>query len=316
MKNNTITDFSVRLLLGLLLGLLPALARLPLGAAWKLGDAIGWLLYQRAKRECRNARINIRTCFADYTRDEQEALVRECMNSLGRTYTESGAVWFRPLHKTLSLITEVENEALLRDARQQGQGLIALTPHLGCWEILGLYLATQGATTILYKAPDNKELQQNLHRLRQKSGATLVAVGRQGIKTVYQALSRGEIVGILPDQIPKGGAGVEADFFNIPAQTLLLVNRLARKTGARVIFGAALRQQDKAVFKIKVLPAPAAIDDVDPRRAARALNEGIEACVDWAPGQYQWNYRRFSGYLADGSKRYHEQNPLAQKKPG
>jgi len=313
LKKNTTSRFSVRLLLGLL----PLLAYLPLAAAWKLGDAIGWLLYHSSRRERRNARINIRSCFPDYTREQQEVLVRESMNSLGRSYTESGAVWFRPLHKTLDLIAEVEGETLLTDAyrKGQGKGVIAITPHMGSWEILGLYLATQGVTSILYKAPANKDVQEILQRLRQKSGATLVAVGRPGIKALYQALCRGEIVGILPDQVPKGGAGVEDGFFDVTAQTMLLVNRLARKTGARVIFGAALRQTDKAGFKVKVLTAPAGIDDVDTQIAATALNRGIEACIALAPGQYQWSYQRFPNYLPDGSKRYHEHNPLAQKKP-
>ena len=101
---------------------------------------------------------------------------------------------------------------------------------------------------------------------------------------------------ILPDQQPKSrrrGAGVFAPFFGVPALTMVLLGRLARKTGAAVVFSFAERLPGNAGYRAHWVEAPAAIADADPVRAAAALNQGVEQCVRICPEQYQWSYKRF-----------------------
>jgi KDO2-lipid IV(A) lauroyltransferase len=42
-----------------------------------------------------------------------------------------------------------------------------------------------------------------------------------------------------------------------------------------------------------VIPAPPAIASMDMVAACRALNEGVEQCIQICPDQYQWVYKRF-----------------------
>ena len=87
---------------------------------------------------------------------------------------------------------------------------------------------------------------------RSRSGVRPVPTDPGGIKALYQALGRGEMVVILPDQQPKArvrGAGVFAPFFGVPALTMVLVGRLARKTGAPVIFSFAERLPGSAGYR-------------------------------------------------------------------
>ncbi|MEO8010440.1 MAG: lipid A biosynthesis acyltransferase, partial [Dokdonella sp.] len=88
--------------------------------------------------------------------------------------------------------------------------------------------------------------------------------------------------------------GVFAPFFGIEALTMVLVPRLAERTGAIVLFAFAERLTDGAGFRIHIVPAPEGIADADLRVACSALNRGIENCVVLAPMQYQWHYKRFS----------------------
>jgi KDO2-lipid IV(A) lauroyltransferase len=74
---------------------------------------------------------------------------------------------------------------------------------------------------------------------------------------------------------------------------MVLVGRLARKTGAAVIFSFAERLPGSAGFRAHWVEAPEGIDDPDPVRAASALNLGVERCVRRCPEQYQWSYKRF-----------------------
>ncbi len=89
------------------------------------------------------------------------------------------------------------------------------------------------------------------------------------------------------------GAGVFAPFFGIPAYTMVLVARLAAKTGSPVVYGFARRLGRGKGFHLHFLPAPPGIDDPDPERAAAALNEGVQRCIEICPSQYQWSYKRF-----------------------
>jgi len=66
----------------------------------------------------------------------------------------------------------------------------------------------------------------------------VVPTDASGIRALYQALGRGEAIAVLPDQQPKeeGSAAVFAPFFGQEALTMTLLSRLARKTGAAVLY--------------------------------------------------------------------------------
>jgi KDO2-lipid IV(A) lauroyltransferase len=129
---------------------------------------------------------------------------------------------------------------------------------------------------------------------RRRSGATLAPITARGIRSLVKGLEAGEYAGILPDQEPRADKGAAfAPLFGMPAWTMVLVNRLVRKSGARVIFMFAERLPAARGFRIHCLPAPDGIDSEDDAVAARALNEGIERCIDVCPEQYLWAYRRF-----------------------
>lgn len=266
------------------------IARLPLGLIHRLGNGVGWITARWPNRQRRNALINIGLCLPHLTTQEQVRLRDRNLQEFGKTYLEIGYLWLRPVDQVLGLVREVRGADLLQ--RQPGRGLIVLSPHIGAWELAGLYLAAQGPTAIFYKP--QKYLDDLILTARRRSGAELAPITPKGIRVLVQALERGDYVGILPDQEPKADKGaVFAPLFGVPAFTMLLVNRLARRTGAPVIFLFAERLGVGVGFRIHCLPAPAGIDSNDDRVAATALNRGIEQCVATCPEQYVWPYKRF-----------------------
>jgi KDO2-lipid IV(A) lauroyltransferase len=74
---------------------------------------------------------------------------------------------------------------------------------------------------------------------------------------------------------------------------MLLFNRLARKTDAKVIFAYAERLSAGNGYHIHYVPADEKVRDEDPVVAATALNNGVESIVRALPSQYQWSYKRF-----------------------
>lgn len=277
------------------------LARLPLGLLHRLGDGVGWVAAHWPNRQRRNALINIGLCLPHLSRSEQLRLRDRNLRELGKTYLEIGYLWLRPVEQVLGLIREVRGGEVLE--RRPGRGLIVLSPHIGAWELAGLYLASQGSTAIFYKP--QKYLDDLILAARRRSGAALAPITAKGIRVLVQALERGDYVGILPDQEPKADKGaVFAPLFGIPAFTMLLVNRLARRTGAPVIFLFAERLGDGEGFRIHCLPAPPGIDSDDDVVAATTLNRGIEQCITTCPEQYIWAYKRFRRRPAGSPKVY------------
>jgi KDO2-lipid IV(A) lauroyltransferase len=270
--------------------ILRALSLLPLLLVRYLGIFVGWLMLVIPNKQRRNALINIRLCYPDLDEEEALAFRRRSLLEYGKTYSEVAYLWMRPAEHVLSLIREVTGSELL--CREDGRGVIVLSPHLGAWELAGLYLSTQGPTTTLYKP--QPELNWLIREVRGRGGAELVPTDPRGIRRLMQALRRGGFVGILPDQEPKAHRGsVFAPFFGIPAFTMLLINRLARKTEARVIFLFAERLPGAKGYRIHCQPAPEGIDAEDDVTGATALNLGIEAAVATCPEQYVWAYKRF-----------------------
>ena len=280
------------MLIRLFTALWQRLGYLPLIGLHAIGVTIGTLYWLLPTRERRTTRINLSLCFPELNPSSSARLCRRHLQHMGRSLMELSAVWFRPLNRVDSLVYDTIGEEHLD--RPSGQGLILLLPHLGCWEIIGLLLPQREQVTSLYRPPRNSELAPLIKQARERSGATLVPTDNQGVKRIYQTLQKGGTTCILPDQQPSSDRGaVFASFFGQPALTMLLVNRLARKTGAKIVIGYAERLSWGRGFRIHYFPAPEGLDHEDPVQAADALNLGLEGAIQECPEQYQWSYKRF-----------------------
>lgn len=277
----------------LITALLRMFATLSLPAAHSIGVIVGWGLILIPNDLRRVSRINIQLCWPELAPPAQRALLRRSLIEAGKTMCEAGALWLWPRERVLGLIRDVSGEEHLRAARAAGQGVILATPHLGAWEIMGLYSSAHYPLTSLYRPPRLAELDTLVRRGRERLGATLVPVDAGGVRALYQALGRGEVVGMLPDQEPGAGNGVFAPLFGIEANTMALLSRLALKTGARVIFCYAERLPRGRGYHVHFVPAPAAVHQAPLMQSVRALNEMVEALVRRCPQQYQWGYKRF-----------------------
>ncbi|MES9991124.1 MAG: lysophospholipid acyltransferase family protein [Candidatus Thiodiazotropha sp.] len=278
-------------------------ANLPLTWSHRIGRLLGRLYTWFPNRERRITEINLRLCFPDMSDKELIELRDQATIEMGATLMELAIIWFAPTKRVLGLIEGISGAELLQ--REKGQGLIILAPHLGCWEIIGLELATHQQVTSLYRPPRNRAYDDVVKQARERSGSELVPTDTSGVKRILASLKSGGVTCMLPDQQPKSDAGaVFAPFFGIPALTMLLTNRLARKTGAKVIFTYAERLSAGRGYHIHYLPADERIMDKDPVVAASALNLAVESIIRRLPSQYQWSYKRFHRQPKGGQSPY------------
>lgn len=277
----------------LLKSLLRMLAWLPLRLAHGLGAGLGLLIYRYGRKTTQITRRNLELCFPELSPEQREALVKASLKETGKSLTELGALWFWRMDQARALIRQISGQDQLDAALAQGRGVIIAAPHLGAWELLGLYLPTLRPTTNLYRPPRLATLDPLLRHVRTRSGAQLVPTDVSGVRALLEGLKRGEITGILPDQDPGFGNGVFTPFFGIPTNTMTLLSRLANKSGAAVFISYAERLPNGAGYRLHFTPAPEDIHSRDTRRSAERLNAVIEAAVRAHPTQYQWSYKRF-----------------------
>ena len=267
---------------------------LPLRALHGAGRLLGWLMRRLNTREYRVAQRNVALCFPELSADAQRGFVHQTLAHTAMGLTELPRLWGRPPAQALALIREVRGGELLRAAVAEDRGVIVAAPHLGQWELLNLYLCTQGPMALLYRRPQHAVWEPLLLEGRGALGAVQVRADAAGVRELYRCLRQKMILGVLPDQRPKGGEGAFAPFFGLPCKSMTLLSRLAHKTGAPVVFGFAERLPRGEGFRLHFLPAPADIADADPANGVAALHRGLEDCVRIAPLQYQWTYKRFS----------------------
>ncbi len=277
----------------LISALLRLFAALPLRWNQRLGAALGWVLAHTPNplRHC--GAVNLQLCLPETTPAERRRLLRHSLIETGKTILEAGPLWHWSAPRIRALMGEASNAEAVDAALAKGKGVILATPHIGSWELGGHYCAARWGITTLYRPPRMAALDGLIRRGRERCGARLVPTDASGVRQLYETLARGGVIGILPDQDPGDSGGVFAPFFGVPANSMLLLGRLARKTGAAVVFGYCERLADSRGFRFHFMPAPAAITDPDPAIAAAAMNRGVEACVRALPEQYQWGYRRF-----------------------
>jgi KDO2-lipid IV(A) lauroyltransferase len=223
------------------------------------------------------------------------SLLRPALIETGKGALELCKIWSGDPQAALGLIREIRGTEHFDAALAAGKGLLIAAPHLGCWELLNFWLCSRTPIAIAYRPPRRTEIEPLLIRARGALAAEQVrAEGAAGVRALFKRLSAGGVIGILPDQQPKAGEGRFAPFFGTPALTMVLLSRLAQRTGATVLFAFAERLPKGAGFRIHVLPAPQGIADDDLPTAVAALNRGVEECVRIAPEQYQWAYKRYS----------------------
>ncbi len=273
-----------------------ALGRLPWTWLRGLGDAMAWLWQALDARENRVAGRNLELACPGLLPAERAGLQRAILRTTARQALETLRFWTRPHAHNLALVRELHGLDLFEAALAAGRGVIIAAPHYGNWELLNQWLASRTPLAILYRPPESAVGEAFLRRVRADSGDSVTQVRAEGpgIRQLYRLLKGGGMVGILPDQQPKAGDGEFAPFFGKQALTMTLLNRLAERTGATVLFGYCERIGPGPDFALHFEPAPDDIAAADPAIAAAALNAAVERIARRDPAQYQWTYKRYT----------------------
>jgi Kdo2-lipid IVA lauroyltransferase/acyltransferase len=262
-------------------------ARLPLPVLHGLGWVMGWLTFLFGARYRKRLLANARQ--AGLPLSSALASVGES----GKMLAETPRMW---LGKPTRL--RWEGDDVVESALSHGEGVLFLTPHLGCFEITAQALAQRFGDrmpiTVLFRPSRQPWLRELVSTARERPNLHTAPTTLAGVKQLIKALKSKQAVGLLPDQVPPDGQGVWAPFFGRDAYTMTLSARLALTPGVQLvlIWGERLSWGRGFLVHVRPCPVPGGLSK-DPLVAATQINQAMEALVRECPAQYIWSYDRY-----------------------
>ena len=269
-----------------------ALGGLPLWLNHGIGFAMGWLVWFGSERHRRLTRDNVRQYARHTQATDATHLLRAAIGEQGKGITELAVAWTASPERLYSLVQDCVGWAFVEAAQATKQPIIFVTPHLGCYDIAGRYLAGKMQITALYSPPKQAWLASLMQQGRVRAGGTTAAADASGIRVLLRTLKRGGNIVLLPDQVPGAGDGVWVDFFGRPAYTMTLLPRLAASANAVVLFFFAERLPRGAGYRVHIESMSEPFS-TDRKIAALQTNCMIEKLIAMAPAQYLWGYNRY-----------------------
>ena len=278
----------------LMILLFKCFSMLPLWLAHGIGAALGWLVFAASPTYRRRFLANSRQ--AGYTFGQ----VAGAVASTGRMVGELPRLWMGTRGKRTGIAEvpftwhQMEN---VQNAYAKGKGVILLTPHLGCFEIVAQAWAQQfstelGPMTALYRPARKVWMQALVANSRSRKGLQTVPTNLTGVRQMIKALRKGEAVGLLPDQVPPDGMGLWAPFFGKDAYTMTLGARLALQTKAATVLTWGERLSWGRGFRLHFSELSQPLSD-DLNVAVVQINEAMERVIRQRPQQYLWGYARY-----------------------
>jgi len=189
------------------------------------------------------------------------------------------------------------NENFLAGHRQ-GKGVLYLTGHIGAWELSSFAHAVYGYPLHYMARPlDNRRLDALVNRYRCLSGNRPI-FKNESARAVLKVLKDAGTVGILADQNTLPIEGVFVDFFGAPACTSTGIARVALHTGAAVVPGYAVWDEQLKRYRLRFEPAVELTRTGDTERDVlentQKFAKVIEEIIRKYPDQWVWIHGRWN----------------------
>lgn len=262
----------------------------------RFGASLGMLAYYVFAKRRRLALQNLSLAFDNrFTVDEQKKIIRQVFAQLGMNLIE-----FLCLKKftaeNLSQFVTFHGLENLENAYAKKCGVMALTAHIGNWELLAGAMALKGFNTaIVAKKARQKIVNDFLLRQRNSTGLKVFS-GRHLIRDLFKHMNQGGLVGIVLDQSAITRDGVVVPFFGRHASTLKSLAILSMRSKAAIL-PIYIYRDKKLHHHVVIEPAIEHADvstDSDPVYS-RTLQytQWLEKAIRAHPEQWIWTHNRW-----------------------
>ncbi len=267
----------------------------PLSLLRGLARSIAWIIMRMPNASLlRTIRINMLLIDPTLSDMQKHTLTKQIVLNQCLSSVESIKSWAMSPQWSIDQIIEIYDKEILSEGLANPNGMIAILPHLGTWEMMNAWINQIGAPTIMYKPVKGRLTNEFILQGRQRLSATLVPTDGSGVKAILKALKQGGFSMILPDHVPEPSGGVVVPFFGIETLTSTLASKLASKTKCALVGLSCIRRSDGRGFDIHCyrLDNPD-LYDRNANVSTHALNQAMESIIKPHCSHYMWGYRRF-----------------------
>lgn len=280
----------------LVLAVTRPLASLPRGLARLLADALAGAVYFGLARLRRVGERNLAMALPELSAKERGQILRGVYRHLGWQLVEFCRMPHYTAENTRDWIRSEGLEHYLAAARR-GKGVLVLTGHLGAWELSSFYHSLVGYPMgMVIRRLDNRPLDEYVNRIRCLHGNRVLHKD-DFARGLLSAMREGETVGILMDTNMTPPQGVFAPFFGRPACTASGLARVALRTGAAVVPGFMVWEEQERKYVLRFGPEIEFLQtgetEADVLTATAQCNQVLEQWIRRYPDQWLWIHRRW-----------------------
>ena len=271
------------------IGLMNALAFLPLSVIRALGTGLGRVLYVLIGARRRVVHANFRACFPELSEGERDKLARQTFVCFSQAWLDRAWLWHAPK-------AWVQRRVRLTGAVHELQGsapTVMFLPHFvgldAAWA--GVALAMPRASTTIYTDQSNKLVDKWILQGRQRFGHLRLFGRIEGVKPIVAALREGQPLYLLPDMDFGPDESVFVPFFGIQTATVPSLSRFARLGRAKVV--PLLPRLSPDGYEVQVMPAWQDFPSNDTVADTARMNARLQDYIATMPAQYYWVHKRF-----------------------
>lgn len=271
-------------------GILPR----PLARAFTVG--VVRILFALLPKLRKTALFNLRLAFPDWSETRRHDVIRAMTRSLGWMAAEF-ARFPRYTKETIADTIVLDGHENFLAGLHRGNGVLFLTGHIGAWELSSFAHALYGYPLHYMARPlDHPRVDALVNRYRGLSGNQPI-FKNESARAMLKILKEGGTIGILADQNTMREEGVFVDFFGTPACTTTGLARVALHTGAAVVPGYAVWDEQLDKYRLRFEPPLELIRTGDTERDVAASTQlfarALEKVIRKYPEQWVWIHARW-----------------------
>ena len=241
------------------------------------------------KRSVKNLNLALGT---GLDKTEANAVVRNSLRNFFRDVVEMGYVCFIARKAFLQEIAVVGKEHLEK-ALAKGNGVIALSAHLGNFFLVGFRLAIEGYPThVLVNPANNRYLRDYLDRLMLEAGEKTIHTRpqQQAYRALLQVLRQNELAVVIADEY-RSGKGIYVPFFGRTVLARRGPATLALRTHAALIPVHLIREPSgglRLILEPEIKPTRSGNIRADTAECTLRMTQWVERVVRSYPDQWNW----------------------------
>ncbi|MFH1776163.1 MAG: lysophospholipid acyltransferase family protein [Candidatus Omnitrophota bacterium] len=220
---------------------------LPLKAGYKLAEKLALFQYHLSTVDRQSVYGNLQ-CILNNS-DERDKIAREVFKNFAKYLVDFLRI-DKIDKKFIKENIEYRGLEVIEQVLSQGNGLIAVTAHLGNWELCGITLSLLGyPVTAIAMEHKSKKVTDFFVNQRESKGLHIIQVGI-GVRKAFKALKQNKILGILGDRDFSGENGIFLEFFGKKLLTPRGPAVFSIKTGAPIVPVFMIRKNDGFSYKM------------------------------------------------------------------